>query len=81
MEDHLKLRLSVPLSWQLLINYNFMNFKTNICSQGVGGTGESTISVVPSGIHFSTQENQDLLNRESEVPRIRIRPLKTKRQE
>ena len=58
-----------------------MNFKTNICSQGVGGTGESTISVVPSGIHFSTQENQDLLNRESEVPRIRIRPLKTKRQE
>ena len=35
--------------------------------QGIGSTGESTISVVPSGIHFSTQENQDLLNRESEV--------------
>ena len=35
--------------------------------QGIGSTGESTISVVPSGIHFSTQENYDIDSKEEEV--------------
>ncbi|XP_023322708.1 uncharacterized protein LOC111697066 isoform X1 [Eurytemora carolleeae] len=35
-------------------------------NQGIGSTGESTISVVPSGIHFSTQENYDIDSKEEE---------------
>ena len=43
-----------------------LEFNIFFC-QGVGSTGESTISVVPSGIHFSTQDDQDIISKEEEV--------------